>query len=147
MKLKMAQCKFHLAWIGQCCIETAPFSDFCEEHKDKICCSCGAPATHECNETMGLICGAPLCDNCEHTIYSNGCNSAGWDIYAFRPEGLKEHCRKDQQVYMPWIYCSVSQEDDFNPRTCEHTDGYDTVENIVFCKKCGKITERKEIKT
>ena len=35
--------------------------------KPKPCASCGAPATHECQATNGMICGAPLCDACQHS--------------------------------------------------------------------------------
>lgn len=80
------KCKFNEAWIGQCEAE-ADENGFCEKHKGKVCCSCGKPTTHNCDETMGLVCGAPLCDDCEHTIHSvfmgiarlrvNGCNSGG----------------------------------------------------------------------
>lgn len=137
----MSKCKFNLAWRGRC-ENDADESGYCAEHKDLKCCSCGNSATHQCSSTMGLVCGAPLCDDCEHTIHSNGCNGAGWDANTFCPEGLKSHCRKDEQVYMLWIYRSVPQEDYFDVRTCEHTNGIEIAEDIVFCKKCGKILER-----
>lgn len=89
-------CKYNLAWIGDCKNE-ADESGYCEEHKDIKCCSCGEKATHQCAETMGLVCGAPLCNDCEHTICENGCNSG-----AARPEGLGCHCRKTEQKYLPW---------------------------------------------
>lgn len=89
-------CRFDLAWIGQC-KNVADESGFCEKHKDIKCVSCGEQATHECAETMGLVCGAPLCDNCEHTIQSNGCNSGGE-----LPKGLKHHCKITEQVFKPW---------------------------------------------
>jgi hypothetical protein len=40
---------------------------------------------------MGLVCGCPLCDDCEHELSPNGTN--GWTL---------KHCRKDQQKYKPW---------------------------------------------
>lgn len=91
----MDNCKFDRAWVGKCKVECD--GDFCDEHKDKVCCSCGEQATRECSETMGLVCGFPLCDNCEHTIRDNGCNSGGE-----LPEGLKGHCKKDEQLNKPW---------------------------------------------
>lgn len=94
------KCKFDLAWIGSC--SKPAVAGFCEKHKPIKCCSCGEQATHECAETMGLVCGAPLCGNCEHTIQSNGCNSRGE-----LPIGLKGHCRKDEQVYKPWYVKDV----------------------------------------
>lgn len=60
-----AKCKFYKAWTGQCgekCLD----GDYCERHSITKCCSCGNQATHECSETFMLVCGAPLCDNCEH---------------------------------------------------------------------------------
>ena len=91
------KCTYNLAWIGNCKKETTEGNKCCDEHKDKKCCSCGEPATHECSETMGLVCGADLCDNCEHTLCENGCNS-GADL----PAGYKGHCKKTEQVYTPW---------------------------------------------
>ena len=91
-------CCFDLAWIGKC-KNVADDSGYCEEHKGIMCCSCGEKATRECEETMSLLCGAPLCDNCEHTIHSNGCNSGGE-----LPDGLKGHCKKSEQVFKPWYY-------------------------------------------
>lgn len=89
------KCKFDLAWVGPCGKETD--GEYCSEHSTIECCSCGEPAIKQCSETMGLVCGAPLCDNCEHTIRENGCNSG-----APLPEGFKGHCKKDEQVYKPW---------------------------------------------
>ena len=88
-------CNFNLAWVGDC--KESPEKIFCEKHENIKCCSCGKQATHECAETMGLVCGAPLCNNCEHTIRENGCNSG-----APLPEGVKGHCKKENQVYQPW---------------------------------------------
>lgn len=93
----MNKCKFNLAWVGNC-NESTTDNDLCDKHKKEKCCSCGEQATRECSETMGLVCGAPLCDNCEHTIRKNGCNSG-----AELPEGLKGHCKKDEQVYKLWM--------------------------------------------
>lgn len=90
-------CKFELAWIGTCNVE-ANDSGFCSEHENIKCCSCGDKATRECSETMGLVCGAPLCGTCEHTIRDNGCNSGG-----ILPEGLRGHCKPEEQVYNPWF--------------------------------------------
>lgn len=86
-------CGFKQAWTTSCS-NSSP----CPKHKDLKCSSCGEPATYECGETMyGFVCGAPLCDNCEHTIQSNGCNSGGE-----LPDGYKSHCKKDEQVYKSW---------------------------------------------
>jgi hypothetical protein len=94
--LHSVTCRFDKAWVGKCGKE-ADESGFCEEHKGIKCVSCGAQATRECPETIGLVCGAPLCDDCEHTIQSNGCNSCG-ELH----DGLGAHCKKKEQVYKPW---------------------------------------------
>jgi len=96
----MKQCKFNLTWIGQCKKLVEDNEDYCEEHRKLKCCNCGKQATHDCYETIGqMICGAPLCDDCEHTTQSNGCNSMGE-----LPDGYGMHCKKGTQVYKPW-YC------------------------------------------
>ncbi len=100
-KIEAKQCKFILAWAGRCKKESNE-SGYCAEHEKEICCSCGKKATRQCAETMGLVCGAPLCDECEHTIWSNGCNSCGFDANAILPEGLGTHCKKSEQKYEPW---------------------------------------------
>lgn len=92
----MNQCIFVKAWIGQCTAETVD-GLFCEKHADSLCRSCGSKAIQECSETMGLVCGTPLCNDCEHTLRENGCNSG-----APLPEGLGDHCKKSEQVYQPW---------------------------------------------
>lgn len=88
------QCGFHTEWVGHCTKD----KQTCKKHKGLVCSSCGAPATRECGETMGLVCGTPLCDDCEHTIQSNGCNSRGT-----LPHGYNNHCKKDAQVYKSWF--------------------------------------------
>ena len=88
----MTTCTFNKAWFGVCGNEN------CEEHKDLVCCSCGKPATHECSGTIGLVCGALLCDDCEHTICANGCNSG-----APLPKGYKSHCKKGEQKFVVWF--------------------------------------------
>jgi hypothetical protein len=95
-KVNNMKCKFDKAWIGKC-NEEADESGFCEEHRVVKCCSCGAQATRDCPETSQFVCGAPLCDDCEHTIQTNGCNGGGE-----LPKGLKSHCKKTDQVYPPW---------------------------------------------
>jgi len=125
----MSDCKYGLAWIGRCRKEAVD-GDYCEDHKDIMCCSCGAKATHQCAETMGLVCGAPLCDDCEHTICSNGCNS-GADL----PAGLGGHCKKSEQHYLPWIYEPMDK-----PESCLECDSLKTaVQFSVKMEKRNKI--------
>lgn len=76
------KCEFELAWRGTCGKEN------CTDH-NLTCCSCGAPAIHECDQTMGLVCGAPLCNDCEHILTEAGVNGHG-------------HCKKVDQKYKPW---------------------------------------------
>lgn len=88
----MELCNFNEAWIGPC-QNPKP----CEEHSHQVCSSCGQPATQSCAETMGLVCGAPLCNDCEHTISEHGTNRGPL------PKGLKAHCKKSEQVYQCWM--------------------------------------------
>jgi hypothetical protein len=83
-------CEFQRAWIGRCDNEAEPF---CAKHSGLKCSSCGAQATTECYETMGLVCGAPLCANCEHRIAEDGTNGGILNM---------RHCKKAEQVYEPW---------------------------------------------
>ena len=91
------QCLFNEAWVGRCKNEIVE-NGYCKKHKDLYCVSCGEKATHSCSETMGLVCGVPLCDNCEHTLCDNGCNSGGK-----LPEGYGAHCPEGKQVYLSWV--------------------------------------------
>lgn len=81
-------CKFVVAWVGNCPENGEPF---CEKHSALKCCSCGEQATHNCEETMGLVCGCPLCDNCEHELSEKGTNG-----------GTFAHCKKSDQKHVPW---------------------------------------------
>lgn len=60
----MNNCKFIRAWIGPCNKETE--GKFCEEHDALRCSGCGVPAVKECSDTSTVICGVPLCNDCEH---------------------------------------------------------------------------------
>lgn len=94
-------CDFNVAWVGKCG-EPVVENGKCEKHKDTKCCSCGAPATHQCYETGQFVCGFPLCDECEHTIHPEGHNGGiGFNAQKL-PEGMKGHCKKTEQKYKPW---------------------------------------------
>lgn len=100
---RMFICGFGLAWIGECEESVINEGERCENHKDEKCSSCGEPATHQCSETGQFVCGAPLCDNCEHTIAEDGTNgNIGFFRTAKLPDGYRAHCRKDEQIYIPW---------------------------------------------
>ena len=95
-------CHFEMAWIGRC-KEPAVKNGMCEKHSKEKCASCGAPATHDCYETGQFVCGAPLCDNCEHTNAEDGSNGGiGFFRVSALPEGMKEHCKKSEQKCFPW---------------------------------------------
>lgn len=79
-------CNFELAWTNPCQNEKP-----CADHADAKCCVCEKDAIRECSETFGVICGALLCDSCEHLLTSEGVNSIGG------------HCRKNEQKYLPWF--------------------------------------------
>lgn len=83
------RCKFEKAWQGQCEERAINGSDYCGEHDKEMCCSCGEKATHQCHETMGLVCGAPLCENCEDELSPVGTSTG-------------RHCKKENQAYTPW---------------------------------------------
>jgi len=103
-------CKYNLAWIGDC-KEPEVENGMCEKHKDLKCCSCGKPATHECAETGQFVCGAELCDDCEHTRCADGTNGGiGFFRTSELPKGFKEHCKKSEQVYKPWYVTEMAKE-------------------------------------
>jgi len=90
-------CEFQLAWQVPC---KKPSGDerFCEEHLKEKCCSCGKQATAQCDEPIGpLVCGYPVCDDCEHELVENGTTG-----YQFK------HCKKTEQKYTPWYARTVS---------------------------------------
>lgn len=94
-------CKWDRAWSGKCELP-ATINGCCADHQ-KLCGSCGSPATHDCDETGQFVCGASLCDDCEHTIYEDGTNG-GVGFNARRPPaGMQYHCRKAEQRYKSWM--------------------------------------------
>jgi hypothetical protein len=92
-------CGFSEAWVGNC-KNPKP----CCKHAKLVCVSCGNPATHSCDETGQFVCGANLCDECEHTIGADGTNcGVGFNAdSSLLPEGYNMHCKKTEQVYLPW---------------------------------------------
>jgi len=84
-------CGFDMGWGGTCEAAVDFGSDRCAKHGDRVCSSCGAPATRQCTETMGLVCGADLCDECEHETAEDGTNGRS-----------NRHCKKAEQRYTPW---------------------------------------------
>lgn len=88
-------CQFEKAWLGKC---KNPLP--CAEHSTLECCSCGAPATHNCDETGQFVCGAALCDNCEHRTFPDGTNG-GVGFNAQKYDG-PTHIPKSEQKHKPW---------------------------------------------
>jgi len=90
-------CKYIKCWQGRC-QHPAVKDEYCEEHKDKRCCACGAKSTHNCAETMGpFVCGAELCDDCNHHVGPNGTNQNG------------THGRKGTGRYKSWLEMSEQE--------------------------------------
>jgi hypothetical protein len=59
-------CRFLLAWQGPCGAKSVE-NGMCESHLRMTCCVCSAKqAVRQCDYQHGLICGAPLCETCEH---------------------------------------------------------------------------------
>ena len=97
----MGNCKWNMAWVGRCKNPAIEGSGFCKDHQ-RQCSSCGVPATHECDETGKCVCGYPLCDDCEHTIFPDGTNGGvGFNVHRL-PDGMKTHCKKTEQRFKPW---------------------------------------------
>jgi hypothetical protein len=62
------------------------------------------------------VCGALLCDECEHTIAEDGTNGGiGFYRTSPLPEGFKEHCKKADQVYKPWYVREMEESDATSP--------------------------------
>lgn len=91
-------CGFSIAWVGKCKTPVDAEGCRCDKHSGIKCASCGKPAMKECDETGGLVCGAPLCDECTHNTHPEGHNG----MFHKWPEGMKQHCKKSEQVFSPW---------------------------------------------
>jgi len=92
-------CGFREAWIGECQAPVVTEGERCDKHKGLVCVSCGKPATHSCYETGQFVCGAPLCDDCEHTIFPDGTNGGiGFNAQG----GMKAYCKKSEQKHAAW---------------------------------------------
>ncbi len=90
----MEICNFSEAWIGKC-EEFKP----CSKHADLKCSSCGEPATRSCDATSQFVCGAPLCEKCEHVLDPNGTTSRAGT-----------HCLKSAQKFKPWYAQSPEEQ-------------------------------------
>ena len=82
----MGNCTFDLAWRGQC--KATCEGSVCTQHAAVKCCVCGEQATHECDHTGQLVCGAPLCNNCEgHIDTSKPVGGWGFMNHTHRQKG------------------------------------------------------------
>jgi hypothetical protein len=70
--MKKDECEYNLAWIGKCKNSAINTNNRCTEHESTKCIVCGKLATHECSETFQFVCGAPLCEDCEHSKIEQG---------------------------------------------------------------------------
>lgn len=73
-KKESMQCEFDMGYAGRCKGNSSLYSKYCKTHDDMTCVSCGKQATHQCTETLQLVCGSPLCDNCKHSPVNYGPN-------------------------------------------------------------------------
>lgn len=67
MPIEPIRCKFIRDWAGRCIQSPVPGHEYCSQHIFDKCEVCGKQATHSCDQTLGLVCGAPLCDDHKHT--------------------------------------------------------------------------------
>ena len=90
----MNQCKYWPSWQPQCRAECE--GDFCEKHAAIYCCVCRDKATHECDHTGQLVCGAPLCNNCEgHTDTSKPAGRWGFMNHTHGPRRKSNESRSN----------------------------------------------------
>lgn len=79
-------CTYELAWRGKC---SEPCTErFCDKHMKERCVSCGEQSTQECDMASSLVCGSPLCDDCEHGFVKN---ENGWWVGVHRKKSDTGH--------------------------------------------------------
>jgi len=67
------KCQFNLAWIGKCGEETkAETVGYCKIHRKVKCQVCGGQAIRQCSCATSLVCGRPLCNNCNCPSHGEG---------------------------------------------------------------------------
>ncbi len=66
------KCKFRHAW-RPLCNKPANTSGFCTKHYEMKCSvsGCKNHATKECDATLSLVCGYPLCDIHDHANHTH----------------------------------------------------------------------------
>lgn len=104
-------CMFQLVDGNFCSQEfNSDVDEYCLQHRNLKCVSCGGVATGFCYQTGGWItCGEPVCDFCEHTIFPDGTNGMMGvtkedkaALLAKKHSG-KNHCKITEQVFVPWF--------------------------------------------
>lgn len=74
MLAQVKECQFEL--YSSNCGKPTKEDGLCEHHLGMKCAGCGGQAVRECDECLQLVCGAPLCSNCQHQ-YKDGINGHG----------------------------------------------------------------------
>jgi hypothetical protein len=87
---KNHECAFDKAWIGPCGKPVPDGQKFCEVHQGSKCDGCGGQAILECPDAGSLVCGAPLCGECEG--YQDKSAGRGWQ--GFIGSGIHRHRRR-----------------------------------------------------
>lgn len=60
-------CEWDIAWVGRCGEPTPSGIRYCAKHTETCVCCNKRPANRDCDASvLGLVCGAPLCDQCHH---------------------------------------------------------------------------------
>ena len=67
----MINCIYSMGWKGVC-IKVVVNGDYCKDHHNLKCVSCGEQAIRQCTESSSFVCGAPLCGDCEHKRLGHG---------------------------------------------------------------------------
>lgn len=63
---EITHCGFDEAWVGICKSTDILDNGQCTKHQN-LCCVCREQlATRSCSHTGQFVCGAPLCDDCDH---------------------------------------------------------------------------------
>lgn len=82
-------CCYLAAYTFNRCGLPADDSGLCEKHRESLCASCKAQATHECSYCGQFVCGAPLCDACEGwEDRTQPSGSWGFMNHSHRPKAL-----------------------------------------------------------
>lgn len=59
-------CKYDVPYVGECSKQAITNSDYCWEHSRRTCDVCEKQATRGCSVAVSLVCGMPICNNCNY---------------------------------------------------------------------------------